>query len=252
MGARHMADYLDTPLVVIGEPSRGECDAGTVVARADRPRQGAKLSASVPHEGVNALEPIARLILGMEDMEMRHDTDLGSSTVVPTLIRTDQISPNVVPGEVWLTCDWRNVPGESGEDARLQLQALADARLPESTAPASRSRSPRTCTPASTGMTMDYPSDNPATSWRPTMPRWRCQAGARRGARSRRAGGRVAVRHRRRSLCAGGANLHRLRPRRRSARPHGAPNRSDQRSRRGAAGNEASPAISTLVWLASA
>ena len=57
------------------------------------------------------------------------DDDLGTSTCVPSLIRTDQTSANVVPGEVWLTFDWRNVPGESGEDARQKLQTLADQAL---------------------------------------------------------------------------------------------------------------------------
>jgi acetylornithine deacetylase/succinyl-diaminopimelate desuccinylase-like protein len=32
---------------------------------------------------------------------------------------------------VWLTCDWRSVPGETGEDARQALQALADHSLIE-------------------------------------------------------------------------------------------------------------------------
>ena len=56
---------------------------------------------------------------------MPTDKDLGPSTVAPTLLRTDQTSANVVPGEVWQTCDWRNIPGQSGEDARDMLQEVA-------------------------------------------------------------------------------------------------------------------------------
>ncbi len=163
MGARHMAGYMDTPLVVIGEPSRGELRRGhrgrtELIAHA----KGRSCHASVPNEGVNALEPISRLILGIKEMEMRRDADLGTSTVVPTLIRTDQISPNVVPGEVWLTCDWRNVPGESGEDARLQLQAVADAAVADIDGAELEITITSHLHTSFSGMTMDYPSDNPA------------------------------------------------------------------------------------------
>lgn len=165
LGARHMVTYMDTPLVIIGEPSRGELRRGhrgrtELVVHA----KGRSVHASVPHDGINALEPIARFILGVEGLEMRHDPDVGSSTVIPSLIRTDQTSSNVVPGEVWLTCDWRNVPGESGEDARRALQAVADRALVDLDLPGASLEV--TITPnrhrSFTGFAMDYPADNPA------------------------------------------------------------------------------------------
>ncbi len=173
LGARHMAGYIDTPLIVIGEPSRCELRRGhrgrTEIVVHSR---GRSVHASVPHVGVNALDPIARFIIGMNGLQMRSDADLGTSTVVPSLIRTDQISSNVVPGEVWLTCDWRNVAGESGEDARQALQEIADQAVAESRRAASivdNDPAPSlevtiiSADRASfTGMTMDYPADNPA------------------------------------------------------------------------------------------
>lgn len=173
LGARHMSGYIDTPLVVIGEPSRCE------LRRGHRGRTelvvhsvGQSVHASVPRNGINALDPIARLIAAVNDLDMRSDPDLGTSTCVPSLIHTDQTSANVVPGEVWLTCDWRNVPGESGEDARAKLQELADRAVAESRAAlgvddqADAPRMEVTLTPVSrasfTGMTIDYAADNPA------------------------------------------------------------------------------------------
>jgi putative selenium metabolism hydrolase len=173
LGARHMAGYIETPLVVIGEPSRCE------LRRGHRGRTelvvhsvGRSVHASVPREGVNALDPVARLIAAINDLDMRSDPDLGTSTCVPSLIRTDQTSANVVPGEVWLTCDWRNVPGESGEDARQKLQKLADTALSESRSALGISADAAAPTlevmitsverRSFTGMTMDYPADNPA------------------------------------------------------------------------------------------
>ena len=173
LGARHMAGYIDTPLVVIGEPSRCELRRGhrgrtEIVVHS----KGRSVHASVPDEGINALDPIARFIIEMNRLEMRSDPDLGTSTVVPSLIRTDQISANVVPGEVWLTCDWRNVAGETGEDARQALQKIADRALAESrrvlSIPDDDPEPSLEVTITSverasfTGMTMDYPADNPA------------------------------------------------------------------------------------------
>lgn len=173
LGARHMAGYIDTPLIVIGEPSRCELRRGhrgrTEIVVHSR---GRSVHASVPHEGVNALDPIARFIIGMHGLQMRSDADLGVSTVVPSLIRTDQISSNVVPGEVWLTCDWRNVAGENGEDARRALQEIADKALAESRhalsiadddpAPSLEVTITSVERASFTGMTMDYAADNPA------------------------------------------------------------------------------------------
>jgi len=132
LGAQHLLTHLRPPLVVVGEPSRNE------IRRGHRGRTelllhtyGKSCHASVPEEGVNALAVVANFLGGIDRLEMRRDADLGASTVAPTLIRTDQISPNVIPGEVWLTCDWRSVPGERGEDAREVLQSLAEASLVE-------------------------------------------------------------------------------------------------------------------------
>ena len=171
LGARHLAGYIDTPLVVIGEPSccelrRGHRGRTELVVHS----VGRSVHASVPHEGVNALEPVARLIAGINDLDMRTDADLGTSTCVPTLIRTDQTSANVVPGEVWLTCDWRNVPGETGEEAREKLQQLADRALAESRAAlgiddddvALEVLITAVDRASFTGTTMNYAADNPA------------------------------------------------------------------------------------------
>jgi acetylornithine deacetylase/succinyl-diaminopimelate desuccinylase-like protein len=184
LGARHMCGYIETPLVIIGEPSRctlrrGHRGRTELIVHAT----GRSVHASVPHEGINALDPIARFIIELDGLQMRSDPDLGTSTCVPSLIRTDQTSGNVVPGEVWLTCDWRNVPGESGEDARRALQEVADRAVAKSRAAlakaggraaAAGAGGPAASVPALevmitavertsfTGMQMSYAADNPA------------------------------------------------------------------------------------------
>ncbi|MFQ5739179.1 MAG: M20 family metallopeptidase [Acidobacteriota bacterium] len=132
LGARHLLTHLKPPLIIVGEPSSNQ------VRRGHRGRTelvlhalGRSVHASVPAQGINPLEVVARFILGLPSLDMPRDEDLGPSSVAPTLIRTDQISPNVIPSEVWLTCDWRNIPGETGEEIRSAMQGLAQRSLVE-------------------------------------------------------------------------------------------------------------------------
>ncbi len=132
LGARLLAeDFKDkVELVVIGEPSYNE------LRRGHRGRveilvhvTGRSVHASVPKSGINPLYSIANVLRGVANLEMAHDRELGFSSVAPTLIRTDQSSPNVVPGEAWLTLDWRTVPGEQAEEVRDKVLTLLHASL---------------------------------------------------------------------------------------------------------------------------
>ena len=169
VGARHMASYLKVPYVVIGEPSSNE------LRRGHRGRvelilhiKGKSVHASVPHRGVNPLEVAARFIERLDRLDMATDPDLGASSVAPTLFRTDQTSTNVVPGEVWMTLDWRNVPGESEHDVLAKLQPLVDESLIEgATATLSIPSQKRVCY---TGFTMDVAACNDPFITRDTDP----------------------------------------------------------------------------------
>jgi acetylornithine deacetylase/succinyl-diaminopimelate desuccinylase-like protein len=113
----------------------------------------------VPEKGVNPLYPLGRFLSALIELEHPTDPDLGPSTVAPTLLGTDQSSGNVVPGEVWLTLDWRNVPGQEAGEVRDLLQGLADVHCAEAiaaevTVPAFR----RT---AYTGLEVTIPASNP-------------------------------------------------------------------------------------------
>lgn len=157
VGARHLAQCIDVPLIVIGEPSNN------TLRRGHRGRlefvvhvTGRSAHASAPERGANPLFVIGSFLNELQALSMQPDPDLGPSTVVPTLIHTDQISPNVIPGEVWLTLDWRNVPGETEADVLALLTPLLDKSLISGcqgviTMPVFN----RTCY---TGLTMDIPA----------------------------------------------------------------------------------------------
>jgi acetylornithine deacetylase/succinyl-diaminopimelate desuccinylase-like protein len=92
---------------------------------------------------------------------MVSDATLGASTVTPTLYRTDQTSPNVVPGYVHLTLDWRNIPQESPAEIVQKLQALLDTTLAGSEVTATVGVVTSKLT-TYTGMTQDFPSVFPS------------------------------------------------------------------------------------------
>lgn len=136
VGARYLAETLPTPIVIVGEPSRN------ILRRGHRGRtelvvhlEGRSVHASVPDQGVNPLYALGLFLEGLGSLEMEQDADLGVATVAPTLLRTDQSSANVVPGEVWQTCDWRNVPAQPAAEAQSLLESLAARVLQDPRAP---------------------------------------------------------------------------------------------------------------------
>ena len=161
VGARYMAETLWVPLVVIGEPSmntlrRGHRGRTEMVLHVT----GKSVHASVPQNGINPLATLARFILALESLEFPVDDTLGPSSVGLTLLRTDQSSANVIPGEIWQTLDWRNVPAEDGEETRSMLQKIAEEAATngaevEVTIPIYPQKT-------YTGERMDIPGNNPA------------------------------------------------------------------------------------------
>jgi putative selenium metabolism hydrolase len=130
VGARHLTATLPIRLVVIGEPS------SNTLRRGHRGRTelllrivGRSVHASVPERAVHPLDTLARFVVGLERLEHRVDPILGPSSVALTLLESDQSSSNVTPGELRQTLDWRNVPGESDEDARRSLLPILEAAV---------------------------------------------------------------------------------------------------------------------------
>lgn len=163
LGARFLLTHLAPPLVVIGEPSantlrRGHRGRSELVLHV----KGRAAHASAPERAINPHFVVSNFLQRLPGLTMRQHPELGASSVAPTLIRTDQTSANVIPEELWLTLDWRNVPGESAADARATLQPLVEASLipgaqAEIEIPVEERHS-------FTGLTMRIPSDNPAYS----------------------------------------------------------------------------------------
>ena len=112
---------------VIGEPSGGALSFGHRGRVELRVRfHGKAAHASRPDWGINPHESLARFVLALEELERDRDERFGSSSVAPTLVWARPDSINVIPSQVELVLDWRNVPGESPATIRERVTRLAE------------------------------------------------------------------------------------------------------------------------------
>ncbi len=166
LGSQYLASQLNAQAAICGEPSNN------TLRRGHRGRvelnvefEGQSAHASVPHLGINPHYGAAAFLQALPTIPLASDAVLGSSTVAPTLYQTDQISPNVIPGTVHLTLDWRNVPTEPPEAIVAKANQVLQTCLKDSAAAANVQASiavTRKEFVTYTGMVHDFPSIFPS------------------------------------------------------------------------------------------
>ncbi len=175
LGARYLAETLQPDLILVGEPSRNELRIGhrgriELQARV----RGRMAHASMTEIGVNPLMVMGAFLAALDRVELPEDPQLGRATIAPTLIHTDQTSPNVIPGEATLTLDCRTVPGQDAASTRsLLLPVLREGEIPGTE---SDILIPVYGRESYTGYRMDHPADNPAHALPPDHPAIRTAA----------------------------------------------------------------------------
>ena len=92
---------------------------------------GKRTHSSVPSEGVNALDRLAKVMTYITENvepELRKRTHplLGSSLINMGKVWGGE-QPNVVPGEAYLQLERRHIPGETQVDLEAEMQRIADA-----------------------------------------------------------------------------------------------------------------------------
>lgn len=175
LGARYMAGTLGPDLVLVGEPSRNELRRGHRGRVELRARvRGRMAHASMTDLGRNPLTVIGRFLAALHDLELPEDPELGRATIAPTLIRTDQRSANVIPGEAELTLDCRTVTGQDAGALRERL--LPVLRQGEIEGTGSDILIPEQERVSWAGYEMTYPADNPAHALPATHPAIRAAA----------------------------------------------------------------------------
>ena len=156
LGSQFLATHTSADVAIVGEPSRSELRLG------HRGRielqvkfSGRSAHASAPDLAINPHFAAAKFMQRLESLSLQSDPVLGKATIAPTLYLTDQVSANVIPSEVTVYLDWRNVPAETPELALKTLEALLDPTADGASATVSVTEQPRRCY---TGATHDFAS----------------------------------------------------------------------------------------------
>ncbi len=121
---------------VICEPQDGLiCTSQKGAIRVRYTIRGRMAHGAMPLTGLNPAPAVARLIDGLAELEARaaethgRHEHLGWPSFTPTVIRAPAAGApqlNVVPGEAQILVDVRTVPGQSHEQIRADLHALAE------------------------------------------------------------------------------------------------------------------------------
>lgn len=168
LGSQFLATHTTADVAIVGEPSRNELRLGHR-GRIELQVKflGRSAHASVPDLGINPHFAAAKFLQRLETLVLQDDPVLGKATIAPTLYLTDQQSANVIPSEVTVYLDWRNVPAETPEHALKTLEELIDPSTDGANATVSVTEQPRRCY---TGVTHDFASIFPPFATAPTSP----------------------------------------------------------------------------------
>lgn len=131
IGSSYLAQNLKTDVAIVGEPSHN------TLRRGHRGRvemwvtfTGKSIHASIPQQGINPHYSVANFLQHLRQLDMVSDETFGPSSVAPTLYHSDQaISPNVTPGQIRLTLDWRNIPRETPTEIVQRVTDLLQKTL---------------------------------------------------------------------------------------------------------------------------
>jgi putative selenium metabolism hydrolase len=127
-GTEHVVKKIKSDYAILGEATNNELRIGHRGRMELMVRfMGRSVHASAPARGANPHYAMARFLTKLPEMRMVSDSTFGHSTVAPTLVRSDQTSGNVTPGELCLMLDWRNIPNETTEQILAKVQKVLDA-----------------------------------------------------------------------------------------------------------------------------
>ena len=170
LGSQFLATHTTADAAIVGEPSQNQLRLG------HRGRielqvtfRGRSAHASAPDLVINPHFAAAQFLKRLPELSLQGDPVLGPATIAPTLYETDQVSANVIPSEVTVYLDWRNVPAETTELAVGAIKEIADRCVKgcETTASVAVTEQPRT---TYTGVTRDFASVFPPFSTPPSSP----------------------------------------------------------------------------------
>ena len=120
-------DFMLTDYVIIGEASENDlaiscrgrlCLVVTI--------KGKSCHASVPHQGKNPFDVLGPLLCELKNVQPAYDEKHGYSTMTATKVVSSEVSTNIVPNQITLCIDYRQLPGETTQSVVDKIRAAAD------------------------------------------------------------------------------------------------------------------------------
>ncbi len=120
-------NYKLTDYVVIGEATEND------IAISCRGRfacvvtiTGKSCHASIPHEGKNPFDVLGPLLCELKNVELGYDPENGYSTMSPTNIISSEQGSNIIPNQITLYIDYRQVPCDTTEIVVEKIRKVAE------------------------------------------------------------------------------------------------------------------------------
>ncbi|HKL12742.1 MAG TPA: M20/M25/M40 family metallo-hydrolase [Halanaerobiales bacterium] len=128
LGSIILSKNIDADYAIVGEATENDIAIGhRGRIRYDVHIKGRAAHASIPEEGINPHFFMAKFIEKLKYFELEVDEFFGKSSLAPTIVKSNEDSSNIIPGEIVLTIDYRNVPSDTPEKIEEKLQKIIDA-----------------------------------------------------------------------------------------------------------------------------
>lgn len=120
-------EFMLTDYVVIGEATENDlaiscrgrfCCVVTI--------KGKSCHASLPHEGKNPFDVLGPLLCELKNVELGYDEKNGYSTMSATNVFSSEKGSNIIPNEITLYIDYRQVPSDTTEVVVDKIKKAAD------------------------------------------------------------------------------------------------------------------------------
>ncbi len=126
IGSMVLVEHLKGDYAIIGEATSNHIAIGNRGRmRLDLHIRGKSCHASRPEIGVNPHFFMASFVNSLQSYPLEEDSIFGTSSIAPTMIQTSEKSTNVIPSELVLTIDYRNIPSETPEQIIKKLELMA-------------------------------------------------------------------------------------------------------------------------------
>ena len=125
IGSNILSKKIKADYAIVGEATENDIAIGhRGRMRYDIHIKGKAAHASTPKEGINPHFFLSEFTKKLNDFELDQDEFFGKSTIVPTIVKSNEESSNIIPGEITLTLDYRNVPSDTPEKVEAKLNKL--------------------------------------------------------------------------------------------------------------------------------